>query len=416
MNPLVWFANLPMPVQIALVVGLLIGIAGIAVLVYVFSGRIAGGIGAVPRWTLGLVVALMVLVVVGKIFGGFSANARGFGLVDIKANPGQPLQISLAPEGKHTHAPSRVEGQPSPRGKFLESLGVSTVEQALLAAGISRLADPLTVEVPTRPVTRTMAYSGTVSALLTPTVTAPVTGTAPLTATSPITVAVPYSGTVEVPEVEAAGTITDVLQALTLEALRECRTLAARSENVEADVAVAAIYLQSWTDSLDDRLGLEGVKVSGRDELRACADSVVADHRWIGASKVYVRPPTAIEFTRDAASVRAAATIAIGDFWDLSARLPALTDEEVVNEAYRQLDLLTPAWSSGKQLQIVVRDVSKSPDAANPCGYAAAGFDQNVFNGLCGSLADLQAVRGEAPNAAHPLGTGLQAAVAAATP
>jgi len=118
-----------------LVVGLLIGIAGIAVLVYVFSGRIAGGIGAVPRWAWGLVIALVVLVVVGKIFGGFSANARGFGLVDIKANPGQPLQISLAPEGKHTHAPSRVEGQPSPRGKFLESLGVSTVEQALLAAG-----------------------------------------------------------------------------------------------------------------------------------------------------------------------------------------------------------------------------------------------------------------------------------------
>jgi len=409
-----------MPVQIALVVGLLIGIAGIAVLVYVFSGRIAGGIGAVPRWTLGLVVALMVLVVVGKIFGGFSANARGFGLVDIKANPGQPLQISLAPEGKHTHAPSRVEGQPSPRGKFLESLGVSTVEQALLAAGISRLADPLTVEVPTRPVTRTVAYSGVATAVVVPTavVTAgvPITMTAPLAVATPITVAVPYSGTVVLSEVEAAGTITDVLQAFTLEALRECRTLAARSENVEADVAVAAIYLQSWTDSLDDRLGLEGVKVSGRDELRACADSVVADHRWIGASKVYVRPPTAIEFTRDAASVRAAATIAIGDFWDLSARLPALTDEEVVNEAYRQLDLLTPAWSSGKQLQIVVRDVSKSPDAANPCGYAAAGFDQNVFNGLCGSLADLQAVRGEAPNAAHPLGTGLQAAVAAATP
>jgi len=405
MNPFVWFSNLALPVQIALVVGGLAVIVGIVVAIYVFSGRIASGLGAIPRWAIGILVALLVLLIVAKVFGGASVSARGAGLVDIKAVPGQKLELEIAPEGRRTHAPSNVEGQPSPRGKFLESLGVNTVETALVSAGISRLADPLTVQASTRSVTRTVAYSGTVSALLTPTVTAPVTGTAPLTATSPITVAVPYSGTVEVPEVEAAGTITDVLQALTLEALRECRTLAARSENVEADVAVAAIYLQSWTDSLDDRLGLEGVKVSGRDELRACADSVVTDHRWIGASKVYVRPPTSIEFERDAASIRAAATVAIGDYYDLSARLPALTDEEIVNEAFRALGLLTPAWKSRLQLQVVVRDASKPAVGVNPCGIVIGTYNQDVFNRLCGSMADLQQVR-----------TGLQAAVAAATP
>jgi len=400
MNPFVWFSNLALPVQIALVVGGLAVIVGIVVAIYVFSGRIASGLGAIPRWAIGILVALLVLLIVAKVFGGASVSARGAGLVDIKAVPGQKLELEIAPEGRRTHAPSNVEGQPSPRGKFLESLGVNTVETALVSAGISRLADPLTVQASTRSVTRTVSYSGVATAVV---ATATVTGTAPVA--TPITVAVPYSGTVVVPEIEAAKTITEVLQSLTLQALRECRTLLARSTNVEADVAVAAIYLQSWTDSLDDRLAIEGIKVAGRDDLRKCVDSVVADHRWTGQAKVYVRPPTALEFTRDAASVRAAATIAIGDFWDLSARLPALTDEEVVNEAFRALDLLTPAWKSGLQLQVVVRDVSKTSNAANPCGYATTGFDQAVFNNLCGSLADLQQVR-----------TGLQAAIAAATP
>jgi len=387
---------------------IVLGVAGLAVIgvaVYVFSGRLAL---VAANWKVWLAVGVVAVVFTA---GGLSLIVGGSTIagVDVDNDPTTGAQINLLPEGAGGAVKGLIGDFDGNDGvdvvgarqnvlqQFVqETLGVKLggldPDVMIFLTKVNSLHDPMVEEVTistvptttlvTTPVTRTVSISAT----------APLTATTAMTATAPVSVTVSVVLTTTVPGttvVTATMPVTDYVQSLVLQALPIMREMRWAAENQASDLRVPAGRLYVWTQSVADRVALDGVdmtKVQGYDDLVNGSEELVAvSYRYQKTASVQIRPSSPKEFGYDVEVVRSWSTIDYVKALDLREHLRGAKSIEAKRALEKQ------AEEALKGLIAPLAEGQRLLDIADPNedGIVEGAYDQGTFDLLDAAVARL---------------------------